>query len=199
MGRISVTGNPYAPAWAETPGFANSKLGQSTFIEGVSTSATVDTTGVVYLVRINAPVAITVSNISAVQMANATSLSAAFVGLYDSDGTRLGQSADLTTTWNSGGGGALRTHALAAATPVSGGQGRFVWVARLSVGTTGPTWRANGGDGGSTGAMNLGYTAAQTRIGHILTGQTTLPASITPANILTNAPNDSMVTWWALT
>jgi hypothetical protein len=55
-------------------------------------------------------------------------------------------------------------------------------VAMLFNGTTGPTFRACGGNYTAPTA-NAGCSDAQSRLGTYGTGQTSLPATITPANI----------------
>lgn len=92
------------------------------------------------------------------------------VGLYNSSGTRLAQSADQAANWTSTG---LKTIALTAAQTLAVGS---YYVAILSVGTTPPQFAM--GAGGST-SVNAGLTTATSRFLTGPTAQTSLPASIT--------------------
>jgi hypothetical protein len=99
-----------------------------------------------------------------------------FVGLYNSAGTKLAASADQTTNFG--------TTGLIDAAMVSGPitvTPPFVWVAVLTNGTTGPSFlkAANQTAPWANGKLAVASSA----YGTILSGQTSLPASITPGSI----------------
>lgn len=102
-----------------------------------------------------------------------------FVGLYDSAGTRIGVSADQAVAWATTG---VKTAALASGPFVI--DPGFVWVVVVSNGTTPP--RFSVGSTFSVG-VNAGLAAAETRFASQATGQTVLPATLTPGDWLQNA------------
>lgn len=104
-----------------------------------------------------------------------------FVGIYNSSGTRVAVSADQSTNFATA--NTLITAAMTSPPVLAAGS---YWVAILWNGTTGPTiFRANNT---SSRALNAGTTAATSVSGTILTGQTSLPASFTPASITPQIP-----------
>lgn len=92
------------------------------------------------------------------------------VGLYDSSGNRLAQSADQSANWTSAG---MKTIALTA--PVTLAVGSY-YVAILAVGTTPPAFSM--GAGGSVN-INVGLSTGAARFLLGPTAQTALPATIT--------------------
>jgi hypothetical protein len=92
-----------------------------------------------------------------------------FVGLYDTGGTRLAVSADQASSWASNG---YKHIALTAPITLAVG---WVYVAILCNGTTRPSFAR----GIATAAGNLGLGSGQMRWASILTGQTSLPSSLT--------------------
>lgn len=142
------------------------------------------TAGVLHLTRLQVRQSVTASNIYwHCNSAGTVTSGQNFVGLYDSAGTRL-QSVSISGTSVATG---FKTHSISQAlTP------GFYWVAWLFNGSTMPqpirlaTYSAT--------AINVGLSAATTRFGTILTGQTSLPSSITPANIA----NSALSLWTAI-
>lgn len=129
--------------------------------------------GTVYLCKVKVvDRSAVVSNvIVGVEVAGATlTAGQSLVGLYNSSGTRLAQSADQAANWTSTG---LKTIALTAPQTLAVGS---YYVAILSVGTTPPQFAM--GAGGST-SVNAGLTTATSRFLTGPTAQTSLPASIT--------------------
>lgn len=128
-----------------------------------------------------------VTNVVAMRMAAGTGLVSCFMGLYDGRGNQLGASANLATAWAAAVAGTPpydEARALASGpfntSPIHSDD--WGWVVFL-VGqgsTTSPTF-ANWGSNTasvhlSTGPRRSGYLTG-------LTAQTTLPASLTPANV----------------
>lgn len=109
-----------------------------------------------------------------------------FIGLYNSAGTRVGVSAAQTTAWESTG---VKTAAIAGG-PISCAAG-FYWVVLVANGTTRPKFGV--GSLFSVG-VNAGLAAAATRFASQATGQTTLPATLTPGSWL----QDANAPWAAL-
>ena len=131
------------------------------------------TSGTVYLckVKVVERSAVVSNVIVGIEAAGATlTAGQSLVGLYNSSGTRLAQSADQSANWTSTG---LKTIALTAAQTLAVGS---YYVAILSVGTTPPQFAM--GAGGST-SVNAGLTTATARFLTGPTAQTSLPASIT--------------------
>ncbi|MGW4981948.1 hypothetical protein [Streptomyces mirabilis] len=144
-----------------------------------ATSSATVTTGVVQLIEVILRQAATINNVIVqVAIAGSTLTSGQnLVGLYDSTGTRRGVSSDQTTNW-----GAAGTYTAALTAPYSAAAGKY-WVAIVSNGTTSPAFARSTGIASTSTMVNVGLTAATTRFGTIGTGQTTLPATITPASI----------------
>jgi hypothetical protein len=114
------------------------------------------------------------------------------VGVYNSSGTILGTSADQSASWTSSG---LKKIPLTGTISPAGGAGTFLWIGGLSVGTTTPLfWRAPSG-GPGTADFSLQSTAATSRWGVALAGQTSL-ANFTPSAI--NAGASGISIWGAL-
>lgn len=131
------------------------------------------TSGTIYLVGLQLRVAATVTSIYWHNNSAGTVTSGQnFVGLYNSSGTRLGQSSIAGTTVSV----ATKTEAIGTQNLGVG----LYWVAFLFNGSTMPqpirlaTYSAT--------ALNLGLTAATARYATNATGQTSLPTSITPGN-----------------
>ena len=111
-----------------------------------------------------------------------------FAGVYNSSGTLVATTADLTTPWAGTG---WMTHALVGA-PYGLSQGAY-WVAIMSNGTTRPAFGKN--NNLLSGALYNGLlTTANLRFCTNGTGTTALPSSITPSsNVTSNVPY-----WFAL-
>lgn len=99
-----------------------------------------------------------------------------FGGLYGSDGTRLVTAdADATVTATAG----LQTLTISSTALTAGS---FYWAALVFNATTRPTIQYGSGATGASTVTNVGLTAATFRYATAGTGQTSLPASITPAS-----------------
>lgn len=158
----------------------NGLLAASASLDGISSSQTI-TAGDVYLAKIPIRYALTLSTLYVVvSTAGAGASSGSFCGLYSSAGTRLTASADLGTALNS-----LGVAQLTLTTPQPLAAGSFVWAAIVvNLATTQPALRTYANN--VTGLANLNLTAATARAAVNGTGQTALPASITPAaNVIT--------------
>lgn len=144
------------------------------------------TAGVMYLIKVNVRVAISVTNVSYyVFTAGATLTSGqCFAGLYNSAGTLIGTSADQSAAWTSTG---LKTTALTGGPfAVSAG---FVWVAFLFNGTTAPSLVRNGTPNGNI--LNSGFTVSTARFASSGSALTSLPSTITPGSNTLNT-----IQWW---
>ena len=137
--------------------------------------------GTVYLQRLNFFAASTVTNlvywVPATLGAGASS-TGTFVGLYSSGGTLLSGSSDLLAKFNASG----TTGAIVCplTTPQNVSAGTFGWAACVfNLATTQPTLLRQQNTAGS---VNGGLTAANFRWAVNGTGQTSLPASITPSS-----------------
>jgi len=157
---------------------------------GLSNQTVLPTAGVIYLSRLPwrktgplAKICYAVNTLASGLTANQN-----YVGAYDSAGTRIGTTAAgaADTDWTSTG---WKESTLSGGPfTVAGSQSGWVWVAWLGNGTTRPAIGKAAGTASSF-AANLGVGAASSFHGHILTAQTALPASITPASITPNANN----------
>jgi hypothetical protein len=140
-------------------------------------------------IKIPVPKTITVTNIllSVNQVGGTLTSGQNKVGLYDSSGTKLGETADQSTTWLST--GEPTTMAISGGPIViPGGPGVYIYACILSVGTTPVGLRAM--HAAASTFYNLPNVAAAywNAILGGLTGQTSLPASITlSSNGLSNA------------
>ncbi|MGB7508881.1 MAG: hypothetical protein WA965_26020, partial [Mycobacterium sp.] len=105
----------------------------------------------------------------------------AFVGLYKSDGTVLGQSADQSAAWGSGGSTGLKTVALASpvvVTPTSTTD--FVWaVVYVGAATTLPTFSRS--STGQSSILNAGTTSSRRRFGSLALASTATLTPVTPS------------------
>lgn len=113
-----------------------------------------------------------------------------YIGLYDSDGVRVAVSADITASLTTG----ATAKPLAMVTPYQADPG-FYYIALLLNGT----WATNSFTLKATGAgvsVNAGLSAGSLRYSTLLTGQTTLPASITLANQATSTINTGWGSQW---
>jgi hypothetical protein len=135
------------------------------------------TAGVLSLTRLNVKQAVTATSIYWHNNSAGTVTSGQnFIGLYDSTGTRLVSSAIAGTSVATG----FKTQTISQALLPG-----FYWVAFLFNGTTMPQPIRLATYGASP--INVGLSAAQTRFGTILTGQTSLPTSFTPSSIAQSA------------
>lgn len=149
-------------------------------------SAKAPTAGVVHLAKFLTHYAFTVNTVDIwlnTAGTGATSLANCFIGIYDSGGTRRFVSSDQSTVWNSGGGSAKSV-------TVSGGYqvaaNDYIYVAVLigTQSTTAASFNAKSVTQATT-AMNL--SAAAYRTATQLSGQTSLPSTLTlSSNATTN-------------
>lgn len=84
--------------------------------------------GHIYLVKMSWPTTQTVSNIIASITTGGSSLANTYLGIYDSTGTRLAVTADLSTSWQTSG---MKTNALTSAVAVPGTAGGYIHIAYL--------------------------------------------------------------------
>jgi hypothetical protein len=147
----------------------------------VSVSGTaLATAGTIYLVRVPMfGASATVTNIlCAVTTAGGTLTSAEnFIGLYDNNANLIGTSADQTTAWGTTG---FKTAALTGG-PFTGSW-PFVFAGLVFNGTTGPGFLRGVGTGAGPGApasVVLNATGSNLPCATIMTGQTSLPSSLT--------------------
>lgn len=142
--------------------------------------------GVVYLVRLQARRSEVWTNLHVGITTIGATLDSGqnFVGLYNSAGTKVAESADITSTFA----GTTGEKQIPFATPVTVSAG-FYWGAIVCNGTTPVTLVRCAGSVADIGSFNVG--AAGRRFGTIGTG-TALAASITPASIAATTSN----TYW---
>lgn len=118
------------------------------------------------------------------------SLSNCYLGVYDTNGTLLGTTADISSSLMSG----ATAKALPLATPFTATPGMY-FIAMLLNGT----WTTNSLTFKASGAgisVNAGLTAPNLRYSNMLTAQTSLPSSITLANQLTSIINTGWASQW---
>ena len=142
--------------------------------------------GVIVMERVDIYQPISVTNVLTVSGNNPSGLTANqnFAGIYNSSGTRVAVSADMSSTWT---GGVLTS-------PMTGGpialQPGTYYIAILENGTTPPTWPIL--SSGNPTVQALGFSAAPYRHNVTSNGQTSLPASIT-LSTLTRAANPMLL------
>lgn len=122
--------------------------------------------------------------------AGGDALANCYIGLYDSTGTRVAVSADISASLTTG----ATAKALPMVTPYLAAPG-FYYIALLLNGT----WTTNSFTLKATGAgisVNAGLSAGSLRYSSVLTGQTTLPASITLSNQSTSIINTGWGSQW---
>lgn len=141
------------------------------------------TGGVIKLDRFNIRSPITVSSARIWTVVAGSTLTADqnYVGIYDSTGARLVTvDADVAFAATAG----IQTIDLGSALLLTPG---FYWWAWLTNGGTAPQIARAATATGKTAAINVGLTASTARSATNSTGQTTLPASITPASNANNS------------
>jgi len=117
-------------------------------------------------------------------------LSNCYIGLYDVNGNRVAVSADISSSLSSG----ATPKALPMVTPYLAAPG-FYFIALLLNGT----WTTNSFTLKATGAgisTNAGLSAPLLRLSNLLTGQTTLPTSVTLSNQVTTIINTGWASQW---
>lgn len=145
--------------------------------------------GTVYLRKIFARTAITVTNIWAqVSVAGVGASTGTFVGLYSSAGTLLSGSADQATPLST-----LGAQSMPLTTPQALAAGSFAWIAVVvNLATSQPTLRASSA---TPIVQNTNLAAASLSAAVNGTVLTALPASITPAS---NTPSGAFPFWFAV-
>lgn len=136
------------------------------------------TAGTVYLAKLTARLAVTLSNLLfAVTSAgsNTGGSGGTFAGLYSGSGALLTGSADAAALL-----AATGTVTVPLTTPQAIAAGTFVWAALVcNLGTTQPTLQRTSA---GSAANNLGLSAALSRFATAGTLQTSLPSPITPSS-----------------
>jgi hypothetical protein len=135
------------------------------------------------LSRIPLPTSMTITNVLALITALGVTLTHSFLALFKSNGVVIGQSADQSINWKTGGSAGLYTLPLAGGpfvcTPL--GANDFVWAAiYIGTGVTMPTFVV---DDPAYGAMNFGTTTARSRNASIAQADTPTLASFSPAGL----------------
>lgn len=149
-------------AWVGDPGYIGGSLAVGA--------------NMVHLMRIKLPRAMTITNVIHRQTGTPTLTSNQnFAALYDTAGNRVAVSADQTTAWGAAG---LKTTAMT--TPYAAPAG-FIYAALLFNGSGMP----NLGRFGTASAFNnAGLSAANLRFASTASGQTSMPTTITMANLV---------------
>jgi hypothetical protein len=149
-----------------------------------STTGTALSTGYIYFVEIVLRNPATITSLCVNLSAGGTGLTAnqCLAGLYTASGTRVGVTADMSTTWNTAG-----DKTMALTSSYSAAAGKY-YVAFLVVGTTSPTF-ACGSTLGNFTPGNAHLTAGNYRFCRSASGQTSLPASYTMASATPDANN----------
>lgn len=145
----------------------------------VASSSRAVTNGSVQLHMLSIKKPATITNILMSRSVAGTSMTAGqnFAGLYDINGTLLGQTADQSANWAVG--TTPLTMPLVSQVPVQPGK---YWIGLLANSTgTLPTFL--GGPAGAGAHYNLGTTATTRRLALFGSGLTSLPSSITPSSM----------------
>jgi hypothetical protein len=152
----------------------------------VGSTSTVVTAGVLNVIRMKLPISGSLTKVLLYVNTAGATIANCFAGLYDSSGNRVALTADQSGAWVSTG---LKTISFTGSYSATAG---YFWVDILvGSATTAPAFGRNTSSV-ATGLINANLTAASLRFATILTGQTTLPASFTPASL---AASDSG--YWA--
>lgn len=148
-----------------------------------ATNTQVLTAGTIYLTKLFIRQPRTIQNVYFWMpiLGSGTSTATCWAGLYGLDGTRLGQldiSGSLGTT-------GLKTFTMPSSYDITDGA---VWTALVTnLSTTQPTFARMSGSTGVSTVINGIKTAPNVRYALGGTSQTTLPASFTPASLVTTA------------
>jgi hypothetical protein len=136
----------------------------------VASSSTAPTAGVLNLVRVRLPVAGTVTNVCTSIGTAGASLTASYAGLYTASGTRVGVTADQSTSWTSGG-----YKEMALSSTYSAAAGLYYVGLLVGTATTVPAFSRST----ASASANAGLAAPNLRFATSGTGLTALPASVT--------------------
>ena len=145
----------------------------------IAASATATTAGVLWLQRfqVRTPITVTKLYYGVVSIAGlALTSSQCFMGIFDSTGTRVAVTADISTGFTAGN----SELAFTLSGSVTLNPGQFYWAGILLNGTTLPTFARGQGQIGGLGNTQI---AAAKRFGTIGSAQTTMPTNFTPASI----------------
>lgn len=150
--------------------------------EGATAASSALASGIVYLVRLQGYDSRTLSRVlyNVVTAANTATTGQCFVGIYDSAGNLIGQSADQATTFGSTG---FKSVTVTATTSLAVNPS-ILYAAILSNATTGPTISHAAGIGNTNGTGG-----ATTNYGRFGSGLTALPTTITLSSITADSGN----------
>jgi len=183
-GLAAATANTLAAAF-------NDLLGQSTDAQdAISGTGAQIPAATIFLMRIPLPASTVVTNVLLNIVTIGVTLTNSFAAIFRSSGAVVGQSADQSTIWGSGGSTGNKTTALVGGpftlTPLAAND--FIWTA-FYIGTlvTSPFFAG----GGVSPTANIGTTVARSRAGTIGQANTASLASIAPAGITPT----TTVTW----
>ncbi|MGW0578607.1 hypothetical protein ACWD25_22160 [Streptomyces sp. NPDC002920] len=153
-------------------------------------SGTTLSLGYIYFIQVILRAPTTITNLCAVIGTAGSGLTSGqcLAGLYTSGGTRVGVTADLSTTWNSSG-----DKTMALTSPYSAAAGKY-YVAFLVNGSTSPTFACGSTLGASFTPGNARLTSGNYRFCRSGSGQTSLPSSFT----MTSATPDANNVWAAV-
>jgi len=137
--------------------------------------------GTMYLLRIKLKNAATISNALVSVAASGVALTNCFVALYDSTGTRVAVTADVSSSLTSTG---LKT--LAFTGSYSAAAGTFYVGLLVGSATTAPAWAIS--TASNIAAVNAGIAASPYRFGsYTVTGQSSCPASFNTSTQMASA------------
>ena len=155
-----------------------------------TTSGTTLSLGYIYFMEVILRAPTTITSLCAVLGSAGSGLTSGqcLAGLYTSSGTRVGVTADLSTTWNSAG-----DKTMALTSPYSAAAGKY-YVAFLVNGTTSPTFACGSTLGAAFTPGNAHLTSGNYRFCRSGSGQTSLPSSFT----MTSATADANNVWAAV-
>lgn len=140
----------------------------------LASGSTAVTSGQITLVQVSIKKPSTISRVHVGRSADGSGLTGAFLGIYDISGNLIGQTADQSAAWSTGGATPQSADLLVQA-PVPAGK---YWIAILVTGTTPPTFLRGATGGGQL--TNQRTTSATRRLATFGAGLTALPATITP-------------------
>lgn len=152
------------------------------------------TAGVVYLNAFWLPSAATITNmIVFINTTAGVGVANGFLGIYSAAGSKLIATAAQTTGMQ-----ALGIHTLALTAPTALSAGRYYAALLIGSATTLPIFSRSGTTIVNDSLLNAGATAALAnfRCGTVLTGQTSLPASLTMANVSLVGTGGSSANFW---
>jgi hypothetical protein len=177
QGSTAAVDHGYSPAdygllgWVGDPGYLAGSLAV--------------TAGIIHLLKVKLPKAVTISNIVHRQSGTPTlTADQNFAALFDAAGNRVAVTADQTTAWGTSG---TKVSALTSSYAASAG---FIYVGLLFNGSTPPNLPRYGQ---STVFANVGLTAANLRFAQSGSSLTSMPSSIT----MSSNVDDATGAFWA--